>query len=293
VPASIIGPDEPPLFIDKVQFTADVTDPGAVVSQVLPRLARPARRRPRRRSGVSVYQHSVNAGRSVFVAHTPRSRSAGSRFLLMRFHPGSPDGIRAFRKLAPFLLLTKSSVTNLDVAVDLPIELHDLQPMPDGKRKYQVVIGPRGLETMYFGRRGDGQSKAYDKRLQLQDAQRQGRWRDWNYTNPPTSPLTRIEATVGGFALPDFPLITNPFAAAWSPLPLFTENLPFFQSMSVSYARAFGWPHLRARIGNDKFQKLRTVLGSHRGASMVPSPGAVFDLKWRAVAGHLANRLGL
>jgi hypothetical protein len=292
-PTRLVPPDEPPLFIDKIQFTADVTDRTTVLRSILPRLARPTRRQPRRRSGGSVYRESVHAGRSVFVAHTPRSMNTRSRFLLMKFHPGSPDAVAVFRSLRPYLVLGTSLVTHLDIAIDLPIELRDLQPMPDRKRKYQAVIGPGGVETLYFGRRGDGQSKAYDKRLQLNDKRKQGRWLDWNYAAPPRTALTRIEATVGGFPLPAFPRISNPFSTSWSPLPLFAEGLPFFQSFVVSYARAYGWPHLRARIGKDKFQKLIAVLKSNPLASMLPSPASVFDMKWRDVAGDLARRLGV
>lgn len=278
------------LLIDKLQVTASVHDEGRLLADVIPRLLRTIkcakRVQPLKGSG---YDKAFVPGPGLHLSVGPRHRNM--KFARLSIHPASSLMDVVLALLGPELVVSSLSVTAFDVAVDLAMPLHDLQLIAHGKRKFSVYVGSRGFETMYSGKRGKGQLKVYDKIRDLEYKARNGK-RDWAYPTVPQSPLTRIEATLGGIKLADIGTIDNPFENKFHVLPLRSDGLCLSDRLLVDYGRFHGWPHLKAHLGKREFDRLRTTLQASK-ATLSPHPADVFNDQWQDTVAPLIRSLNL
>jgi len=180
-----------------------------------------------------------------------------------------------------------AEITQIDVAVDLSVAVCDVQAIAERRRKFQLWIGPDGIETIYIGNRGSAcQFVVYDKHRELSEK---------GHTPLPVWPLTRIEACVQrpGLALLDLPALANPFRDLRL-LRLRPDRFPLERRLLVEYARFVGLPALRAELAPDDFKELCRDLEQSDETPIVPHPRVVFDAKWDRVSRSLlaALRLG-
>lgn len=236
------------------------------------------------------------AGHGVRVDHSPaEANNQIRRSSRIEFNPEAALSKKAARNReagqfasAVMRLLdpTEAEITRVDVAVDLPVALRDVQALSDRTRKFNLWLGAEGIETVYCGSRGsERQIVLYDKRREQRD---RGKAPDLS------SPLTRIEAHVQrpGLGLLALPALENPFTR----LRLFLlrpDGLPFERRLLVEYARFFGLPALKGELDPDDFEALCSDLELSDAAPLVPHPRDVFTARWPAVSRSLLSALRL
>lgn len=181
IPATPRPVDEVVFVIDRLKVTFNVLDPVAFHLALMRGLG--AREVPKPFRCPNLYRRAFILGRSIYLQVEPLNPR--QRFAALKLHPASPDVPRVMALVRDQLVLASARVTGMDVAVDLPIDLHDVQVVPAGKTRHQVVFGASGAETIYSGVRDGNQMKVYNKVKQLQDTSGKT---DWTYASVPPPP---------------------------------------------------------------------------------------------------------
>lgn len=235
-------------------------------------------------------------GHGVRVDHAPTDANAQIRRLSrIEFNPEDVFGKKGSRNqeagyfassVIRLLNPTQAEITRIDVAVDLPVAIRDVQAIAGRKRKLNLWLGPEGIETIYCGSRGsDCQIAIYDKQREQ---------RDKGCPTSTTSSLTRIEARVQrpGLGLLELSELPNPFTG----LRLFRmrpDGLPLERRLLVEYARFVGLPALRAEMDRDDFAAMCSDLELSDAVPIVPHPRDVCAARWPAVSRSLLSALRL
>jgi hypothetical protein len=230
------------------------------------------------------------SGHGITVQHRPTHRCRSSRLEFnprLLFSKESRAGAGTRSRVLPLLAQAVGStirVSRIDVAVDLPISIHDVQALGTNRHKLNWWIGKHGLETTYVGGRGSSwEARIYDKRQELIDTRR---------ADEAHPPLLRIEVTVRSpkLALANLGHLANPFDR----LRLFhlrSDGLPFARRVMVDYARVFGLPALKAELTEVEFKALAADVEASAAAPTVPHPREVFAARWSSVARRLLHAL--
>lgn len=276
------------LTIDKLSVTFEVRDTCAFVRWL--------KDTGERGEPDEYYQHtrSVDGAR---VNYLPRTGGTARRYARVEFNPSArtptANLLSFLRKLLRHVRVGTTAVTRVDVAVDVPASLHDLQVVVTERYVCNYFVGPTGVETINFVKkptRGGSSSrrraelKTYNKARQLHQEDRV---------------LTRFEATVKNprlrgrqLQLDELAQLKDPFKdlhLAW-----FNAGfLPLSRRLLVEYARYFGNAALRAELSAAEFERLvRDMEASHR-APLPPHPSELFNNSWRSVVRRLLGKLGL
>ncbi len=292
--AKDVKAEEVPLVIDRVHLTAEVKDEQHFENAVIPQIqgragAQQIFWKPSTDLKNSYGQvYGLGPGISAFT----QPRRSRMQYLLLMFHPQSPDLSVVYDVLKDHLEEKTLRVSLLDVAVDLPLDIHEVQVVSRLKRKHSMVVGSQGVETIYAGKRGAGQVKFYDKIRDLRRKETSNKVRDWHYNVVPAGPLTRCEVTAKLDHPKLIPLLENPFDKV-ELLLLRSKGLAFLEKLGLNYARFLGWPLLRAQLGKVSYEELRQRIETSSPQLRVAHPAEVFDLKWKQVAADLMLKLGL
>lgn len=208
---------------------------------------------------------------------------------------GSPKALALLRQLAPLISPEEAAVTRIDVAVDMPVLLHNVQGFGERARKLRVWFGPEGIESMYSGAKGSAcQLCIYDKDREQRE-RRPGT--DRLARNPKAQaprPWTRFEARLKPDALTPaaLPSLPNPFKR----LRLFTlraDGLPFAGRLLVEAARFYGLPALKGLLPGDEYKGLLADLEASDAAAVLPHPREVFAARWPSLVRSLLKVLRL
>ena len=273
------------LLVDRLTLTFNAVDDDVLLG-VLERYAKGVR--------AGFYYDRVYEVRGVRIEHSTNSvkstrRSSRVDFLSARSLSGdalrhaSPLLSRLFRLVAPGSL----RLSRVDVAVDLPVSLRNVQALGSSRQKVSTYLGKGGVETIMFGNRKlDRHTVIYDKRQQTIDGggSDDGRAR------------TRIEARIKnpGVPLVQLAALSNPFEKLSVLLLRTTGSL--VDDLLLSYASFVGFPALRDAVVNgvldrehfDELHDHATRAAANEGLS---HPAAVFDRLWKRRAGSLVKRL--
>ena len=251
------------LSIDRIALTFDLSSPKRIIQQI--------RRVGATRTGSRYYRYSwklpygIGSGRFAVPglllqhgpAHDERVRSSRVEFnpgRLWKADPRSPART-FFGQLAGRLLQTDSRISRLDVAVDLPVSIAEVQALPDAWRKTTTFSGIRGVETINLGtRESRRQIVIYDKHRERQDRGHGPRG------EVPIGALTRFEAQCRRLNLPLLALgdVVNPF----HDLSLLVLS-PLGGSISAGalhwMAARFGVPALWAQMSQGERSRYRSL----------------------------------
>ena len=232
------------------------------------------------------YRHSYRF-ENITAQHDPRSDH--SRWARLDFNPNKL-GRSDWSFLVEGCALAERdtvNITRLDVAVDLPVSLRDVQGLGTGRRKkFTTVMGPSGVQTMYLGSKRSAQRIViYDKRQELIDTG----MADESYPR-----TTRFEARLKNpdVALLGLAELSNPF----SQLRLFSlrsDGLPVEKRLLVRYARFVGLAALQAELAPERFSTLLEDLRTSDRAIIAHHPEIIFATHWPSTAQRLLERLGL
>lgn len=197
-----------------------------------------------------------------------------------------PDQL-AWDSLSYILDLAKRDtidISEIDVAVDLPVHLHHVQVLPQAKRKPNTFTGPRGLETIYLGSRTSSWSlKVYDKRWELY--KKTGIAHD--------GPLTRFEVTRRNPDLDVHELskLDNPFRRIGLAF-MRGGHRDLEDQLLLDYAGLVGAAAIKPRLKPARWRRLASMLADDGGLSC-PHPAEVFDARWPTVVAQLQRRMPL
>ena len=171
-------------------------------------------------------------------------------------------------------------VNRLDIAVDLPVALCDVQAVPDRVRCWQPYPespDAAGVKAVYLGTpKSERQLVQYDKRWK-----RGGRKR------------TRYEMRLRPkrlLCLADLPDLPNCFADIRF-CSLRPNGLPPSRRLKVQRARLCGLPSLLEELKRFKWERFVHAHLLTDTSVAVPHPRRVFDEQWRAVSTSLLRQL--
>ncbi|MFH0899248.1 MAG: helix-turn-helix transcriptional regulator, partial [Pseudomonadota bacterium] len=182
------------LLVHRIAFTSDASDAAGFFKEI-------SQQHKTKIIKSADYQTSLKLVSDLVVQCKPRWRS--QRFARLEFNPTRADQLAVTVALFPFLDIQSARVSRIDVAVDAPVYLTDVQPLAIGNQKVAVYLGPAGVESVKVGApRSQLSIRIYDKALE------QRRWRPL----ATTMPLTRIEAEIRPkkLRLVEFHRIANP-----------------------------------------------------------------------------------
>lgn len=282
--------DSCPLTIDTIAFTADVTD-HSQFNWICNRLE------PRRIS--DHYRCSRGRG-SLKVAYSPvkGKRSAQRRrFCRIEFKPAEVlFSLADFRQrdalvsLVTVADLATSSLTRVDVAIDVPCAPSMVQGFGSRHRQGSAIVSDRGLETVYSGSR---RSKSY---YTFYDKVNEQLYRQVISVDQANSgPVTRFEHRQRSLGLPLGRLteIESSLFAGFRMLHMRSVGLPIDRWLLVEFARVVGVPALKQLLPADRFEELVADLEIAGAQLMFPHPRRVVAARFAGEAQRLLRALGV
>lgn len=179
---------------------------------------------------------------------------------------------------------SSSQITRIDLALDVPVSIRDVQGFGERQRKLNQWIGPSGLETIYSGgKKAALQLKVYDKRRERAER---------GATPCAASPLTRFEAQIRrpGLRLDELARLKNPFTGLRVFL-LRPDGLPLERRLLIGYARIMGVLALKGELAPEQFKTLLRHLELSDKTPLIPHPRELFTARWPAIAASLLSAL--
>jgi hypothetical protein len=273
-----------PLVVDKLALTFNVSNEESFIDLAEDHGHEAA-------SFSDIYQRRFRCGGLVF-DHGLKSRSlkySAQRSSRLEFNPAksaaSGPEFAVVQAMAAHGIFRDVRISRIDVAVDLPVTIREIQALGNGRFPARPVLGSDGVETIYYGTsRSAVEIAIYDRRRKLIEA---------GLAGPDHPHVTRIEARIRKAPTLDaLRRLKNPFVRL-HPIYLCGEGLPLPQRLLVQYAQTFGLPVLKAQLSKRDFSKLVADLQRLSPMPSLPLPEEVFAKKWQLTARRLLRALGV
>lgn len=116
------------------------------------------------------YNYTIKLEGVIYIGIEPnwlKERNKNYKYVVIEYNPNKiklPDWI------SNIIVPTKTEILSIDVAVDMPINIEDIEIQKRHGLEYMAIISKESIETIYLGRFGsNGHVKIYDKAKEQKD----------------------------------------------------------------------------------------------------------------------------
>lgn len=116
------------------------------------------------------YNYTIELESVIFLGIQPnwiKEKNRRYKYVVIEFNPNK---VKLPCWISNIIVPTKTEILSIDVAVDMPIDIQDIEIQKRHGLEYEAIISKESIETIYLGRFGsNGHVKIYDKAKEQKD----------------------------------------------------------------------------------------------------------------------------